>query len=497
MAVKLQRPILVGGIGLSLLLWLLDTVQHSIAELGEASILGIMAAGIGVWLLKKPKSTPPQKQTIIAPPTKEAAEQAIALSINTIDNLSQETAKSQKSEKISHQISQLRQEVTKLTQELERQEIKIVITGGWGVGKTALAEILRSQWVWTNSQKLEITDITWQEEWIITDEDNQLNPLSPYDLILFITTGDLTDSEYQALLKLTSLGQSFIVVWNKQDQYLPDQKPQVLQKIQERLSTIHLEENLIGVSAKPNSIKVRKYQADETIQEYIEQPLPEISGLIEKLNYVLEQEKEKLVWATTKRKAQIVTLEAKNILNQVRRELAIPVIEQYQWIAAATAFANPIPTLDLLATAAINAQLIVDLSTIYEQKISLEQGKQVAGTIAELMLKLGLVELSTKTLTTILKSNTVTFVAGGAVEAVSSAYLTRVAGISLVEYFQTQKDSHSVNIEKLGQIIQSVFSQTQQNNFLKSFVPLIMSHVLPQQKKIEIVQNQTESSLIN
>ncbi|NES78492.1 MULTISPECIES: DUF697 domain-containing protein [Okeania] len=488
MAIKLQRPILVGGIGLSLLLWLLDSVQHSVAEFGGVTMLGIMAAGLGVLLLKKPRSKTLHKATIIAPPTKEIAEEAIALSVITLDKVSQEINSSNKSE----EISQLRQQATTLTNELERKELSIVVSGYRGVGKTSLAEILNSQWLSTNSQKLEISDLTWQEEWMTTDEDTQVNPLSPYDLILFVTTGDLTDSEYQALSKLTSLGQSFILVWNKQDQYLPDQKPQILQKLKETLSTINSEENLVGISAKPNSVKVRKHQQDGSIKESTEQPLPEISGLIEKLNQILEKETEKLVWATTKRKAEIVTLEAKSILNQVRRERAIPIIEQYQWIAAATAFANPVPALDLLATAAINAQLIVDLSAIYEQKFSLEQGKQVAGTIAELMLKLGLVEISTKTLTTILKSNTITFVAGGAVQAVSAAYLTRVAGISLVEYFQTQTNSNSLNIEKLSKILQSVFSQTQQNNFLKSFVPQVINHILPQQKKVELLQTQAE-----
>ncbi|MGD1805953.1 slr1306 family protein [Dapis sp. BLCC M126] len=492
MAVKLQRPILVGGIGLSLLLWLLDSVQHSVAEFGGTAMLGIMAASLGVWLLKRPKSLTTQKPIIIPSPTKEAAEEAIATLTTTIDKLALEVEDINKSEKIGNDITQLRQKVVNLTQELQREELSIVITGNQGVGKTALTEILKSHWISKNSQKIEVTDITWQSEWITKNEDAQVNPLSPYDLILFLTTGDLIDSEFQALSKLTTFGQRFILVWNKQDLYLPDQKPQILQKIKETLSTINSEENLVGTSARPNSIKVRKYQQDGTIQEYIEQSLPEISGLAEKLNQVLEQEKEKLVWATTRRKAEIVRLEAKNILNQIRKERAIPVIEQYQWIAAAAAFANPVPALDLLATAAINAQLIVDLSAIYEQKISLEKGKQVAGTMAELMLKLGLVELSTKTLTIILKSNSVTFVAGGAIQAVSAAYLTRVAGMSLVEYFATQTDTNSVNIEKLGKILQSVFSKTQENNFLKSFVSQVMSHVLPQDKKLEVVSIQTE-----
>ena len=111
-------------------------------------------------------------------------------------------------------------------------------------------------------------------------------------------------------------------------------------------------------------------------------------------------------------------------MNGLRRDRAVPVIEQYQWIAAAAAFANPVPALDLLATAAINAQLVMELGGIYQQKFSLEQAQAVAGTLGSLMLKLGLVELSTQTIGTILKSNAITFVAGGVVQGVSAAYLT-------------------------------------------------------------------------
>lgn len=487
MAVKLQRPILVGGIGLSLLLWLLDSVQHSVAELGGTTMLGIMVASLGVWLLKRPKSLPPQKVNMIPSPTKEAAQEAIELLATSIDQLSLGVESINKSEKISNEINQLHQQVITLTQELERQDLSIVITGNKGVGKTTLAEILKSQWISKNSRKIEVIDITWDSQWITKNENAQVNPLSPYDLILFVTTGDLIDSEFQGLSKLTTIAQRFILIWNKQDLYLPGQIPQVIQKIKETLSTINSKENLVGISARPSSIKVRKYQQDGTIQESIEERLPEISELREKLNQLLEQEREKLVWATTIRKAEMARLETKNILNKIRREQAVPIIEQYQWIAAATAFANPVPALDLLATAAINGQLIVDLSAIYEQKFSLEKGKEVAVTMAELMLKLGLVELSTKTLTTILKSNSVTFVAGGAIQAVSAAYLTRVAGISLAEYFATQTDTNYVNIEKLGKILQRVFSQAQENNLLKPFVTQVMSHILPQEEKLEVV----------
>ena len=99
------------------------------------------------------------------------------------------------------------------------------------------------------------------------------------------------------------------------------------------------------------------------------------------------------------------------------------------------------------------------------------------------MLKLGLVELSTQTISTMLKSNAITFVAGGAVQGVSAAYLTRVAGLSLIEYFQQQEvstDSETgLNLDKLGQTLQNVFQQNQQLGFLQAFVKQV-GHLLPQ-----------------
>ena len=139
--------------------------------------------------------------------------------------------------------------------------------------------------------------------------------------------------------------------------------------------------------------------------------------------------------------------------------------------------------MDLLATAAINAQLVIELGAIYQQKFSLQQAQEVAGTMGSLMLKLGLVELSTKAVSTVLKSNAVTFVAGGVVQGVSAAYLTRLAGYSLIEYFQQQEVEASttgLNLDKLGQTLQNVFGQNQQMAFLQGFVKQSVGRLLPQ-----------------
>lgn len=235
-------------------------------------------------------------------------------------------------------------------------------------------------------------------------------------------------------------------------------------------------ENVVGIATSPSPVKVRQHQADGSVQEWMEHPDPDTNQLIEQLAQILTQEGQQMVWATTLRGAVALKAEATRVLNGVRRDRALPAIEQYQWIAAAAAFANPVPALDILATAAINAQMVMDLGGIYQQKFSVQQAQAVAGTMGSLMLKLGLVELSTKTISTVLKSNAITFVAGGVVQGVSAAYLTRLAGLSLIEYFQNQElvtnaeTGNPLNLDKLGQTLKNVFQQHQHLGFLQNFV---------------------------
>jgi uncharacterized protein (DUF697 family) len=248
-------------------------------------------------------------------------------------------------------------------------------------------------------------------------------------------------------------------------------------------------------------VKVRQHQADASVQEWLEPQKPDLTALSDRLTQILAQEAQQLVWATTIRAAMILKAEVKSQLNKVRRDRALPIIEQYQWISAAAAFANPVPVLDLLATAAISSQLVIELGEIYQQKFSLQQAQTAAKTLGSLMLKLGLVELSTQTIGGILKSNAFTYVAGGAVQGVSAAYLTRLAGLSLIEYFQEQEQSETTatgqpfNFERIGQKLQKVFQQNQRTTFLQGFVKAVVARILPQSQS-EITDSGTAAASV-
>jgi uncharacterized protein (DUF697 family)/GTP-binding protein EngB required for normal cell division len=476
--VKLQRPILVGGLGLSFFLWILDSWHDSIVPAGEFALLTALTVGGGLWLWRKnqPPLSQPLNDTII---DRVVVEQAIAQTQVIINQLAQEAA--------NHpQLAILREKLAKLPLELNRKEISIAVTGGKSVGKSTVIKVIE------NTKNLPRMSVDFSETaplFSVIGEDSDaiiLSMIEKSDFVLFLTNGDLTDSEFQVLQRLKALKQPNLMVFNKQDQYQPSASATILQSLKQRIGA-----DVVAIAASPVPVKVRKYQEDGSFQEWMEQPTPDIQQLTQQLGEIIGQRREQLICNTTNRQVLLLKAEAKNCLNGVRRDQATPFIEQYQWIAAAAAFANPVPALDILATAAITAQMVIDLGNIYQQKISLEQARQVAVTMASLILKLGLVELSTRAVTGILKTNIATFVAGGMVEGVSAAYLTRVAGLSLVVYFEQQEIAiaagNVLDIDKLRQVLQTVFQQNQKIAVLEAFVKQGVKRLLPEVKAVEVI----------
>lgn len=470
MDVQLRKPILVGGVTLSIGLWLWDSLQHSLVEVGEWSLLGAMTVGAGFWLLRKKTAKKKPLPIISLPVKREEVEQAIAAINRLVKDLEAEAP--------NCNISELKQESDRLPTLLARQELKIAITGGKTVGKTSLARALAeskfaSEIDWLETKAL-LTEKTQQE---ITAKETALTA----DLVLFLVAGDLTDAEWQILQQLKQSRQKVLLIFNKQDLYGTEERIYIEQQLQERVAEIIAPEDIIAIATVPKAIKVLRQQEDGSVQESMEQPEAQISKLNSRLTTILAQEQEQLIWATTWRKAIELKQQAREILNQVRRDRALPIIEQYQWIAAAAAFANPVAALDLLATAAISTQMLVDLSGIYRQKLSLEKAQTATGTLGKLMVQLGLVELSTQAIASILKSNAFTYVAGGAVQGVSAAYLTRIAGLSLIEYFQEQEvnldEQEGFNLARFTTKLQQVFQQNQRAAFLNSFVRNAMSRL--------------------
>jgi len=488
---QLKRPILVGGLGLSASLWLLNIVGHSPVGhfLGDsASLLGVIAVGSGVWLFNKARGEQPAAEPLLAigPVDKAAIENVITKIEATLETLISElpseiseegASKDGKSQSIWLQIEAKRTAIANLLNSLNREELSFAVVGNKSVGKSAIISGLQS-WQADRSAVKEILEVNSEDA----------PPAADADLVLFVASGDLTQSELKQIHSLLKAGYRLQIALNKQDQLLPADRQSVLQQIQMRVEDLGI--GVSAIAANPANIKVRKHQENGEIEEFTEQLDPQISKLTDRLSYLAENEAQQLVFTTTLRQAKLLQTEVQQLLNAQRKQQALPIVEQMQWVAAGSAFASPLPSLDLLASTAINAQLIVDLGKVYGQTFSLEQAKKAATTLAELLVKLGLVELSTQAFGSLLKAHAATYVAGGALQGVSAAYLTRTVGLSLIEFFEEQsllsEKERKFAFAEMGDRLQTLFKATKQGMGLQAFFQQTLSH-LPAKAKTATV----------
>lgn len=466
MAVTLKKPILVVGIGLSALLWMGESLHTHFAAMGQWSLIAAIGLGSGFWWWQKQGVSSPKPQPL-PPLQRETVNQAIAKAQTLLNLLATEAPQSH--------ISQFQATLDKLPTLFAKSSLNGAVIGEKRVGKSTLIPLL--------DQISLAQSITWNDTTALSTEteNSALETALDADLVIFIITGDLTDSQWQIIRQLKQNYQRVLLLLNKQDQSPPEDRTLILGQVRERVAETIPVEDVMSVATAPKAVKVLRYQADTTVEEILEPQKADLGTLGERLSTLLIHEKESLIWGSIWRRATQLQQQIKAQLNESRRNQAIPIIEGYQWLAAATALANPVVSLDLLVTAAINAQMVMDLSGIYRVPFSLSQAKTVSGEMGKLMVKLGLVELSTQAIGGLLKSNAITYVAGGVAQGISAAYLTRIAGLSLVAYLQEQeidqKSPKKVNVDLLGAKIKQVFEQNQRTAFLKGFVQHAMVKV--------------------
>ena len=471
-SILLRRPILLGGLGLTCGALMLNGLDAGLSHWGGTIVWGAITLGSGIWWLQQ--RTAKSLADRLKLPTTPADRALVDKTLAAVEQrISQLIAERGENSEIHPSITAFREQLSTLSQSLDRQQLSLSFLGGRATGKTTLSQLFQQGGI-EQPQDVAGSCETPQAH---TEE------VTGADLILFLTTGDLTDSEFQTIQTLLAQRHRVLLVFNKQDQYLSDDRPVILQQLRDRVAGILAAEDVIAVSAKPAPVKVRQVQADGSMQERLEHPEPEVAALQTRIQHILTSEKQQLVYATVVRQAQALQRSIQTELNQVRRDRALPIIEQYQWIAAAATFANPVSSLDLLATATINAQMVMDLGTIYQQKFSLEQAKTMTGTLASQMVKLGLVEVASQAISPLLKTHALTYVAGGMLQGVSAAYLTRVAGLSLTEYFEEQsylpQAESAFQPDRLMQKLQSVFQANQRSAFLQTLVKQAIGRLTP------------------
>jgi uncharacterized protein (DUF697 family) len=120
-------------------------------------------------------------------------------------------------------------------------------------------------------------------------------------------------------------------------------------------------------------------------------------------------------------------------LERLRRQHFLPLQRRTQWLVAAGVVAAPLPSLDLLVLAVANGLMLRDMARIWNCPWTLEQLRAAATELAKASLALGVVEWSSQALAGLVKWHGATGLVGGAMQALSAAYLTRVVARAMAD----------------------------------------------------------------
>jgi GTPase SAR1 family protein len=392
---------------------------------------------------------------------------------------------------VKDQVAQIQDEVARralltrsreMEASLARGDVRVVVFGTGSAGKTSVVNALMGRMVGRveapmgstragETYRLQLTGL--ERDILITDtpgileagkEGNDRSLLArslaaEANLLLFVVDNDLGRSEYNSLRALAEIGKRSLVVLNKTDLYPESDNEEILAALRERLQGVVGETDIVAIAANPQAVFL------DTEERF--QPEPDIMPLIRRMASVLRAEGEDLIADNILLQSQRLGEEARRLIDTQRRRQAEKVVERFQWIGAGVIAVTPVPVVDVLATAAVNAQMVVEIGKVYGCELNIERGRELALSLAKTMASLGIVEGAVKLVSSALQLSVATFLVGKAIQGVSAAYLTRVAGKSFIEYFRHNQDWGDGG---MTEVVQQQFQLTKKDEFVKAFV---------------------------
>ncbi|MEM6518856.1 MAG: GTP-binding protein [Cyanobacteria bacterium P01_D01_bin.71] len=475
---------------LGILLWLVDFVLRAQAAialfsplLAQIFLVGIAALVIatiaaGIYYLR-PFLRPQRASEPAVPEAKtDAAQVAIAGVEQQVAQIQDEVAR-----------AALQQQLQTLAADWQQRDIRIVLFGVGSVGKTSIVNGLLRDLVGTVNAPLGTTTVAAayplevegvkQVVWLTDtpglleasaagpEREAQVRQLATEaDLLVFVIDNDLRQSEYALVQSLLAIGKRLIVVLNKADLYPEDELQAILAKVRAHLATDLDPADVVDVAAHPQPVRLTTGE--------IAQMDADLWPLEKRLTEVLRAEGADLLADSLLLRSQRLSQAARQLVQQQRHQAANAVMERYQWLNAAVVAATPLPGLDLLATAAMNAQMVVELGKVYQFNLSIAEGKELAYAVARTLTGLGIAKGVLSLLALGMQTTLPTAIASRGVQGITAAYLTRIAGKSFMDYFTQNQDWGDGGI---GVVVQKQFQLNRREQFVREFVAEAINHL--------------------
>ncbi len=206
------------------------------------------------------------------------------------------------------------------------------------------------------------------------------------DLILFVVSGDITQTEYQALLELRRSQKPLILVFNKIDLY-PDTDKTVIYKNLQQLGAGHpqskplLPDEIVMVAAEPAPMEVRVEWTDGRVTYEWETPPIEVEELKETILNILNREGRSLLALNALIQARDAEAAIAQKTIDIREKQAEDLIWQFTKYKALAVGLNPIAFLDVVGGTVADLALIRSLARLYGLPMTGYEASKILKTI--------------------------------------------------------------------------------------------------------------------
>jgi len=135
--------------------------------------------------------------------------------------------------------------------------------------------------------------------------------------------------------------------------------------------------------------------------------------------------------------------EAKRQVQEALDRRAWELVDRYTWACGAAAALSPLPLLDLFASSALTAKMVVDLARVYRQELDFNIAVNLLAQLGKNLIAILGVNAAAPLVATAIASllKTVPFagsIAGGALQGIVQALVTRWIGAVFIGYFQAE-----------------------------------------------------------
>jgi hypothetical protein len=436
--------------------WLVN-VYLVVVGMGAVLLLG--ASGTILWRLYGRTQRKHRRQTerdkSPSELTRDQKEKEIADNLATAGDLESEIMTE---DELRSQLEPLSRQIE---EKQESQKLEIVAFGAISSGKSSLLNALAGRDVFQTDARGGTTvtrnDVPWPgiDKVVLVDtpglgeidgaDRGQLSAeaAKDADLVLVVADGPLREWEFQLLVRLGEMEKRVIICLNKEDWYDSRALAKLTGQIRDQVRDFVEAEDIITVRSRTTKrTRVRVMTDGNQTEEEVDVPI-DITSLADRMMRIVQRDGRDLLLANLLLQSRGLVEDARQRVEEGLDRRAWELVEKYTWGAGGAAALSPFPILDLVAGCAISTKMVVDLAKVYRQDIDLNSAVTLLGQLGKNLIGILGVTAATPAVATAVASLLKTVpgigtLAGGVLQGLVQALITRWIGGVFIEYFKNE-----------------------------------------------------------